>query len=104
MVHEAILTGCTALMAAHGYRTKANGHHYVTIRFAWLALPEHAALLDHAEILRRRRHQVTYGTVYLVSEEETEGALKLANRLAPILKEATVEGIRQAEAREKRKR
>src|SRR5207248_671570 len=60
MAHEAILSGCTALMAAYGYRSKVNGHHFVTLRFAQLALPAHKAMLDHAERLRRLRHQVTY--------------------------------------------
>lgn len=62
-VHEAILNGCTALMAAQGHRVKAGPwHHYVTVRFAQLALPERQKLLDRAEMLRRRRQQVTYGT------------------------------------------
>lgn len=90
IAHEAILTGCAALMNAHGYRAKVNGHHYVTIRFAQLALPQHTALFDRAEMLRRRRHQVSYGGIYTVSEEEVEGALKLTRRLAPILRKAAL--------------
>ncbi len=53
MAHEAILSGCTALMAAYGYRSKVNGHHYVTLRFAQLALPAHKAML-------RRLGKLTY--------------------------------------------
>jgi len=87
IAHQAILDGCAALMAAYGYRTKANGHHFVTLRFAQLAMLEHAALLDRAEMLRRRRHQVTYGTIYAVSEEEVRGALELAHQLSPILRD-----------------
>ncbi len=68
-------------------------HHYVTIRFAQLASPEHQKLLDRAEMLRRRRHQVTYGTSYVVSEEEAKGALELARQLAPIFKEAALKGL-----------
>ena len=93
MAHEAILSGCTALMAAHGYRAKVNGHHFVTLRFAQLALPQQTALLAGAEMLRRRRHQVTYGTNYLVSEEEVEGALQLAHQLAPRLSEAALQAL-----------
>src|SRR3990170_5166639 len=69
IAYQAVLDACTALMAAHGYRARVNGHHYMTIRFAQLALPEHTALLDRAELLRRRRHEVTYGSGYIVSEE-----------------------------------
>lgn len=29
IAHQAILDGCIALMAAHGYRPRVNGHHYV---------------------------------------------------------------------------
>jgi hypothetical protein len=97
IAHEAILSGCTALMAAHGYRPKVNGHHYVTLRFAHLALPGHKAIFDRAEMLRRRRHQITYGTTYAVSEEEVAGALELVHHLAPILKEAVLKTLAQAE-------
>lgn len=98
-VHEAILNGCTALMAAQGYRVKAGPwHHYVTVRFAQLALPERQKLLDRAEMLRRRRHQVTYGTSYLVSEEEAHGALEFARQIAPIFKEAAMKSLAQAES------
>ncbi len=104
-VHEAILNGCTALMAAQGYRVKAGPwHHYVTVRFAQLALPEHRKLLDRAEMLRRRRHQVTYGTSYTVSEEETKGALELVRQLASILKEAAMNTLAQAESEQKEDR
>ena len=92
IAHQAVLDACTALMAAHGYRARVNGHHYVAIRFAQLALPEHTALLDRAEMLRRRRHEVIYG-VYVVSEEEVEGALDLARQLAPILRAAALAAL-----------
>lgn len=92
-VYEAILTGCAALMAARGYRTKSGSwHHYATIRFAQLALPVHANLLDRGEMLRRRRHQVTYGASYVVSEEEAESTLEFARGLTRILKEAASSG------------
>jgi len=97
MAHEAILSGCTALMIAYGYRSKVNGHHYVTIRFAQLALPAHKAMFDHAERLRRLRHQVTYGTEYTVSEEEAAGALQLVHQLAPVLKKAALEALTRSE-------
>lgn len=93
IARQAILDGCIALMAAHGYRPKVNGHHYVTIRFAQLALPGHTVLFDRAEMLRRRRHEVTYGGVYVVSEEEVEGTLELARQLAPILGAAALAAL-----------
>ncbi len=102
MTHEAILSGCTALIAAHGYRPRANGHHYVALRFAQLALPEHRALLDRAEMLRRRRHQVTYGATYVVSDEEGRGALDLGHQLSPVLKNAALSALAQAERKPNR--
>lgn len=93
MVYEALLGACTALMTAHGYRAKVNGHHYVTIRFAQLALPDHTALFDRAELLRRRRHRVTYGSSYTVSDQEVEDALSLARDLLPVLKRAVRETL-----------
>ena len=71
-------------------------HHYVTVRVAQLALPEHRKLLDRAEMLRRRRHQVTYGTSYTVSEEETRGALELIRQLASIFRETAIRRARPA--------
>lgn len=93
IAYQTVLDACTALMAAHGYRARVNGHHYVTIRFAQLALPEHRALLDRAELLRRRRHEVTYRSGYIVSEEEVGGALELARQLAPILRVAALAAV-----------
>lgn len=93
IAHQAVLDGCTALMAAHGYRARVNGHHRVTIRFAQLMLPDDAALLDRAEMLRRRRHEVTYGGAHIVSEEEVDGALELARQLAPILRAAALAAL-----------
>jgi len=34
IAYQAVLDACTALMAAHGYRARVNGHHYMTIRFS----------------------------------------------------------------------
>lgn len=93
IAHQALLDGCTALMIAHGYRARVDGHHYVTIRFAQLVLPEHTALFDRAEMLRRRRHEATYGGVFIVSEEEVEGALELTRQLAPILRAAALAAL-----------
>jgi PII-like signaling protein len=101
MAHETILSGCTALMAAYGYRSKVNGHHYVTLRFAQLALPMHKAILDQAERLRRRRHQVTYTTTYAVSEEEAVRALELTYHLAPLLKEASLKALAISEIKQR---
>ncbi len=93
-VREAILNGRTALMAARGYRVKAGPwHHYVTVRFAQLVLVDHRSLLDRAEMLRRRRHQVTYGMSYTVSEEEASAALELVRQLASIFRETAMKAL-----------
>ncbi len=92
-------------MAAHGYRAKAGPwHHYVTLRFAQLALPGQRKLLDRAEMLRRRRHQVTYGSSYIVSEEEAKGALELARQLTSVFRQATMQALVQAESEQKQDR
>jgi len=49
-VHEAILNGCTAVMAAQGYRAKLGSwHHYATIRFAQLGYP---SIRDYWTVLK----------------------------------------------------
>ena len=55
--HQAIFSGCAALMAARGYRVRPNGHHKIAIQFARSELPEHSALFDQAELVRRTRHR-----------------------------------------------
>ncbi len=71
------------------------------VRFAQLALPEHRKLLDRAEMLRCRRHQVTYGTSFAVSEEEAKGALEFVRQLASIFKEVAMNTLAQAESEQK---
>jgi hypothetical protein len=61
----------------------------------------HKAILDQAERLRRRRHQVTYTTTYAVSEEEAARALELAYHLAPLLKEASLKALAISEIKQR---
>jgi hypothetical protein len=90
ITHQAIYNGCVALMAAHGYRPRINGHHRTALQFARLALPEHGALLRQANMLRRERHRAVYGGISTVSRADVEAGLVLARRLAPIFKDAAL--------------
>lgn len=54
-------------------------------------MTNHKLLLNRAELLRRRRHRVTYGASYAVSEHEVEEALSLVRDLLPVLKHAVSE-------------
>ncbi len=102
--HEAILAGCTALVRAHGYRVKVKaqmGHHYTSIRFAQLALSDHTALFDQADMIRRRRHTISYGALVAVSVDEVNEALTLAKTLLPVFTEAA-RGALPPEKSEKR--
>lgn len=88
IAHQAIHNGCAALMAAHGYRARVDGHHWTAIRSARLALPKHAALLRRAEHLRRMRHRTVYGGIHTPSQSDVDAALSLARRLAAVLAKA----------------
>ena len=82
--HQAIYGACVALMAAHGYRPKVNGHHKTAIAFARVVLGDQKELLDQADMIRRRRHRLMYGTSYVVSQDEVAAALTLARKVAEI--------------------
>lgn len=90
IAHQAIYGGCVALMGANGCRPRVNGHHKTALRFAGLALPQHRALIDEAETVRRQRHRAMYGTMSQVSRSDVDETLSLARRLAPILKAAAL--------------
>lgn len=90
IAHQGIYNGCAALMAAHGYRPRINGHHRTAIQFARLVLPEHVALLRQADLLRRQRHRAVYGGALTVSDADAQAGLDVAQRLAPILRAAAL--------------
>lgn len=90
IAHQAIYNGCVALMAAHGYRPRINGHHRTVIQFARLALPEHVALVRQADLLRRQRHRAVYGGMLTVSDADVQASLDVAQQLAAILKTAAL--------------
>ncbi|MDI6772687.1 MAG: HEPN domain-containing protein [bacterium] len=95
IAHQAIHNGCVALMAAWGYRPRVNGHHRTAIRFARLALPEHAALLRQADLLRRERHRAVYGDIEAVPHADAEASIRLARRLTQILREAALAALEE---------
>jgi hypothetical protein len=93
IAYNAMLQGCLALMAAHGYRPRGEAQHRTAIAFARLALPEHDRLLDRVDRLRHRRHQVVYGAVGRISAADVETALILARDIVPVLREAAVQAL-----------
>ncbi|MGH2376571.1 MAG: HEPN domain-containing protein [bacterium] len=100
IAHQSIYNGCIALMAAHGYRPRINGHHRTAIQFARLALPGQAALLRQADLLRRERHRAVYGGLHAVPLADVDASLQLARQVLPVLKEAALEVLGEGKARE----
>ncbi len=100
IAHQAIYNGCVALMAAHGYRPRINGHHRTAIQFARLALPGQAALLRQADLVRRERHRAVYGGLHAVPLADVHASLQLARQVLPVLKEAALEVLGEGKARE----
>lgn len=98
IAHQAIYNGCVALMAAHGYRPRVNGHHRTAIQFARLALRGQAALLRQADFLRRERHRAVYGGLHAVTRTEVDASLQLARQLLPVLKEAALAVLAERKA------
>lgn len=97
IAYNAMFQACIALIAAHGYRPRGEGQHWTAIEFARLALPEHERVFDRLDSLRQKRHRTVYAAAGHVSDIEVRDALKLANDVIPILKEAAVQALRDRE-------
>lgn len=93
IAHQAILNGCLAVMAAHGYRARINGHHRVAIEFTRRVLSDQDALLVQADRLRRQRHRAVYGMATSMSASSAARAVVLAQRLAPVLRGAALSAL-----------
>jgi len=77
--YEAMLKGSLALMLSHGQRPRVQlGHHIAIIEFARKHLdPAHAPLLDLCDRMRRRRN-IAFYDIALISEVEAQEAVQAA--------------------------
>jgi len=77
--YEAMLKGSLALMLSHGQRPRVQlGHHIAIIEFARKRLdPAHAPLLDLCDRMRRRRN-IAFYDIALISEVEAQEAVQAA--------------------------
>jgi len=77
--YEAMLKASLALMLSHGQRPRVQlGHHVVILEFARKHIdPAHAQLLDLCDRMRRRRN-IAFYDIAVISDVEAEEAVKAA--------------------------
>ena len=79
--YQAALVLVTAVVRSSGYRVASiPGHHRVTLEAARLALGDrvHDAM-DHFELCRRRRNDILYDYVGVVSRRDVEELIRIVN-------------------------
>lgn len=76
-------------MYFHGYRPVTGSHHITIIRFTERVLdPEDDSLITVFERLRRTRHERLYRGKDIATRTDAENALKRAQELLVVVKEA----------------
>jgi hypothetical protein len=79
--YSAALLASTAALAASGYRTPQEGHHYWTIQSLAFTLETDSRTIDQFDAFRRKRNTTDYETAGIVSEAEIKSILALAQNL-----------------------
>ncbi len=75
---NAALRAATAALAAAGYRAPSKeGHHYVVLQSLAFTAGMDEDAVRKLDVLRKKRHNVTYGATGAVSDREAEDALRL---------------------------
>jgi hypothetical protein len=85
------LLTATVALAASGYRTAQEGHHYWTIQSLAFTMKLDAQTIDRLNTFRRKRHIADYERVGVVSEQEIGNMLALAKKL----RAAVVEWVKE---------
>lgn len=83
--YNAALTIATAALAACGYRTASEGHHYWTIQSLAFTLRLDAETVEQFNKFRRKRNTIDYERRGTVSEKELSEMLELAKNLRTTL-------------------
>ncbi len=79
--YSAALLAATIALAATGYRTQQEGHHYWSIQSLAFTLKLDAKTIDQFNAFRRKRNIVDYERVGMVSEGEIKEMVALARGL-----------------------
>jgi hypothetical protein len=84
--YNAALTAASTSLAASGYRTTGEGHHYVTIQSLAFTLNLDDETIEKFNRFRRKRNITDYERTGAVSELEVVEMLELATFLRTMLK------------------
>ena len=81
IAYNAVLQAVRALMLVQGFRPRGAEQHGTVVQFATEALGKpYLAQVSMFDRMRRKRHQVIYETVGLVSKQEAEQGFAFAKR------------------------
>lgn len=84
--YEAMLKSGMALMFDRGYRPESGGHHVTVVGFTEEELgPEHEALIQAFDRLRRSRHQRLYQGKEAATKSGAQTAIKNAKLLKTVI-------------------
>jgi len=83
--YNAALMVSTAALAASGYRTSTEGHHYWTIQSLAFTLQLDAKTITKFNKFRQKRNISDYERTGMVSEQEVKEMITLAKKLRAVL-------------------
>ena len=83
--YSAALLVATAALAASGYRTTQEGHHYWTIQSLAFTVELDTKTIAQHDAFRRKRNITDYERVGMVSEQEIGEMLALAKKLRAMI-------------------
>jgi len=81
IAYNAALQAAIAALAASGYRAKKEGHHYRVIQSLAYTIKAEPALIKQLDKFRQKRNISDYERSGMVSEQEAEEMLTLAENL-----------------------
>jgi uncharacterized protein (UPF0332 family) len=86
--YDAMLKASLGFMLSHGVRPRSQpGHHVAIIEFAESHLDkEHHSLVVAFDRMRRKRNQALYEVTGVISKQEAEQAVQIAERFLAVLR------------------
>jgi hypothetical protein len=87
MAYNAALMVATAALAASGYRTTGDGHHYITIKSLAFTIQPETAVIEKLNKFRQKRNKASYERIGMSSASDVSDMLALAIALRTRLDE-----------------
>ncbi len=90
--YNAILQSAVMILLSKGYRTKGEGHHYITFKVVGEIMgKQHADLFDYFDGCRAKRNMTDYSYAGAISKNEAEEIVKEAEQFFRLSKDWIME-------------